>query len=386
MRAAGGPFGLLPVARLISLAEGAHTLACGQTRARAQAEAVYVLSLEGVLLLQTDHASPLRLTSGRVALVDAALTLTAQGHCRYLVVDAGSIDRELVLHALGTSGVFGSCRTELVEAALRVPRLRDIPIDRLDRLANALQRLHVNAGDTLAREGRSGRHMYLLEEGRAERWLGRDAVVMTLRPGDHFGSETLQASTPYTSNVRMTCNGVVRKLDRKDFQALMQPDIGYCQPATFARAFVALGDELLDLRSSEEYRRTHLAQSHSLPFTELDRRMGDLSRHKRHVLICRDGTLSAAACLILAHRGIPAVCVEGGLQGWHADIDAPRHLSGIVLYRTGHTAQTDQPPSEPPVSSNIACRYNDTCATPSSGPPCQPIRPDEDTHGGRQAA
>ncbi|MGE3332403.1 MAG: rhodanese family protein [Rhodospirillaceae bacterium] len=82
-----------------------------------------------------------------------------------------------------------------------------------------------------------------------------------------------------------------------------------------ARAAIAAGARLVDIRGADEFARERIPGAHNLP---LDR-IGDLTCDGRAVVFhCRSGrrTLDNAARLAAAAGGAQAYILNGGIDGW----------------------------------------------------------------------
>lgn len=88
------------------------------------------------------------------------------------------------------------------------------------------------------------------------------------------------------------------------------------------------GEELtvIDVRSADEYGRDgHISGSRLMPLQTLTSRMGELTRDKPIVCVCRSGARSQVACETLAARGFTNVInLSGGMMMWR--------LSGLPVY------------------------------------------------------
>ena len=86
-----------------------------------------------------------------------------------------------------------------------VPMFRGCSKRELALIGRAVERVHVDAGDTLAEENRIGRELFVIVRGTAEVHRG-GTLVATLGPGDYFGelavlqpgrrNATVRAATP----------------------------------------------------------------------------------------------------------------------------------------------------------------------------------------------
>lgn len=74
---------------------------------------------------------------------------------------------------------------------------------------------------------------------------------------------------------------------------------------------------LVDVRPASEYEREHIRGSRLLPLSVLEERCEELPREQLVVLVCRGGTLSQAACELLARCGFAQVSnLRGGILSW----------------------------------------------------------------------
>ncbi len=86
-------------------------------------------------------------------------------------------------------------------------------------------------------------------------------------------------------------------------------------PPADARAAVAAGATLLDVRTPGEYAAGHLPGAINIPIDQLPVRLGDLVAAAPIVVYCRSGRRSAAAARILAGDG-RAVVDLGAMSNW----------------------------------------------------------------------
>ncbi len=77
---------------------------------------------------------------------------------------------------------------------------------------------------------------------------------------------------------------------------------------------------LLDLRPAEEYAAGHIPQARSVPYTELEQRLGELPQGREVVAYCRGPfCIAAIQCVEQMRRaGIPARRLRDGIAEWKA--------------------------------------------------------------------
>ncbi len=79
--------------------------------------------------------------------------------------------------------------------------------------------------------------------------------------------------------------------------------------------------QVVDVREAGEYVDAlgHIAGARPIPLAELEARRAELDRERPVVTVCRSGTRSAQACVLLARAGFPQVAnLAGGMLRWRA--------------------------------------------------------------------
>lgn len=92
-------------------------------------------------------------------------------------------------------------------------------------------------------------------------------------------------------------------------------------PETLSEVGAQLRLQVLDVRETREFNDAlgHIHGAQLLPLTELASRLHELDRQRPLVAVCRSGTRSAQACVLLAKAGFTQVAnLAGGLLRWRA--------------------------------------------------------------------
>ncbi len=199
---------------------------------------------------------------------------------------------------------------------LRNGPLAHVPMANIGALLERFEAVVVWAGDVIIREGDEGDYYYLIDSGRAEvtRHVGGVEVLLAeLKAGDVFGEEALISGARRNATITMKSNGVLLRLGRQDFMALMQEPllhrIGYEQ----AVQAVATGAVWIDVRHPSEYRYDRLPGAMNLPLNDVRNAIDVLDRDKKYIAYCQSGRRSAAAAFILAQAGYDIQVLDGGL-------------------------------------------------------------------------
>ena len=96
---------------------------------------------------------------------------------------------------------------------------------------------------------------------------------------------------------------------------------GVWEMATETLAECTAPVQLLDVREAAEFNDAlgHIAGAQLLPLSELSGRLQELDKQRPVVAVCRSGTRSAQACVLLTRAGFPQVAnLAGGMLRWRA--------------------------------------------------------------------
>jgi rhodanese-related sulfurtransferase len=201
---------------------------------------------------------------------------------------------------------------------LRFGAFAQLPPAHIDELLRRFERFEVKKGQVIIREGADGDFYYLVEQGRCqvERMIGGVSMTLAeLKSGDTFGEEALVAEAKRNATVTMKTDGVLLRLDKQDFNALLREPLLHRVKMDEARQRVSAGAEFIDVRYPSEYLYDRLPGAINLPLSEIRNAFGVLDKDKEYIIYCQSGRRSSAATFLLAQRGYRVFLLEGGLWG-----------------------------------------------------------------------
>jgi CRP-like cAMP-binding protein len=293
-----------------------------------QARVTYYL-LAGELLLTSADGQQQRLQAGSEASchplspslprLQEARALT---DISLLVLDSATLTRLLtwrlayqdLLLELGQRG--GD--VEWLERLLENPLFAKVPSPNVRAMLDRLQRLELKAGTTVLSEGEAGDCCYFLNSGRAEviRSEGSERQVLAeLEEGACFGEEALLSDQPRNATVTLLEDGVVLRLDRQDFFALLKAPV--VDEVSFGEAARLLsgGAQWLDVRLQDEYERAHALESLNMPLQLLRLKARLLDKSRTYLCYCDSGNRSNSAVFLLSQLGYNAYALRDGVNG-----------------------------------------------------------------------
>lgn len=192
----------------------------------------------------------------------------------------------------------------------------NLPSAHIGELLNRFSWVEVKAGQVVIREGEEGDFYYVIESGRAQvtRTVGGVTVTLAdLKSGDAFGEEALVSEAKRNATVTMKLDGVLLRLAKQDFIALLKEPLLNKIPAEVAREKAAAGAQWLDVRYPSEYQYDHMAGAINVPLAEIRNAFNVLDKGREYLVYCQSGRRSAAAAFLLAHRGFKVYLLDGGL-------------------------------------------------------------------------
>ncbi|MGB7543085.1 MAG: cyclic nucleotide-binding domain-containing protein [Burkholderiales bacterium] len=207
------------------------------------------------------------------------------------------------------SGMFGVSN-------LKYGAFSQLPSAHINELLRCFKRIEVKKGEVVVREGAEGDFYYVVESGRCkvERMIGGVSMLLAeLKSGDAFGEEALVSEAKRNATVTMKTDGVLLRLDRKDFNALLREPLLHRISMEEASRKIANGGQWIDVRYPSEYQYDKLSGAINIPLSEIRNAFGILDRDQEYVLYCQSERRSAAAAFLLAQRGYRAFLLAGGL-------------------------------------------------------------------------
>ncbi len=289
-------------------------------------EAIYVVA--GEVILAADDGAERRIVGGsdeaRYALAQLKprqYTGTAATDVTILRIDSDRLDQMLTRdQSIGyevmefDAGVDPQWLMRMV----RLPVFERLPAESINALLARLEPVEVKAGQVILRQGESGDYYYVVKSGRVsvsrKTEAGKVVVLNELGEGEGFGEEALLSEEPRNATVIAKEDGVLLRLTRHDFDALMKAPLVHYVSEAEARGLVQAGAGLLDVRTEDEFKRGAVKGSQNLPLYLVRIKAATLDKQRKYVAYCQTGRRSCAAAFLLCQRGFDVAVLRGGLN------------------------------------------------------------------------
>ncbi|WP_377887796.1 rhodanese-like domain-containing protein [Alkalihalobacillus sp. R86527] len=73
---------------------------------------------------------------------------------------------------------------------------------------------------------------------------------------------------------------------------------------------------IVDVRGPEEVATGKIPNAYNLPVNEIQTRMNELDKNKKHIIVCQSGGRSSMASMVLKSNGYRVLNMTGGMQEW----------------------------------------------------------------------
>ena len=209
------------------------------------------------------------------------------------------------------SGMFG-------RGSIQFGAISKLPPAHIEDLLKRFKQLQVKRGETIIQEGAEGDYYYVVEAGRClvERMIGGVSMQLAeLKSGDAFGEEALVSDAKRNATVVMKTDGVLLRLDKKDFVELLREPLLQRVTREVARQKVENGAQWLDVRYPSEFQFDRLPEAMNVPLSNVRNAFGVLDKDREYVVYCQSERRSSAATFLLAQQGYKAFLLSGGLWG-----------------------------------------------------------------------
>lgn len=254
-------------------------------------------------------------------------TAVARTGCKLTRFDSDLLDLMLTwdqLSGIEVAEITGSAgdnehEGDWMTRILRSEAFLRIPPANIQAMFMRLQEVPVSAGQLIIRQGEEGDYYYILKSGRARVFrtakTGVELTLAQLVEGDTFGEEALLAEARRNANVVMLSDGVLMRLSKEDFNALLKEPLLKWVTLEEAMARVRQGACWLDVRLESEHQQRAFPGSLNIPLYVLRLRAEGLDPRREYIVHCDTGRRSSAAAFLLGERGFNVRVLKAGEFG-----------------------------------------------------------------------
>lgn len=209
--------------------------------------------------------------------------------------------------------------TDWMTRILQTRAFHRIPPANIQAMFMRMEAVSFNSGDVVIKQGDDGDFFYVIKEGnckvtRATPANPNGVKLAQLGVGDSFGEEALISDTKRNATVTMLSEGNMMRLNKKDFNELLNEPLLSWVNFEKAAEIIAQGGVWLDVRLPGEFKAKHVKKSINIPLIFLRMKANSLDPSKKIVIYCDTGRRSSAASFLLNERDMETYVLEGGID------------------------------------------------------------------------
>ena len=292
--------------------------------------AFYVLSgtielKEGDVVVQTIAGGTAEARNPIAPILPRHQSAVAVDNVGYISIDSELLDVTLTWDQ---TGIYEVGDFEIVQdkenadwmtTLLQIKAFQKIPPANIQTIFMRLQQVNFKAGDIVIQQGAEGDYFYVISHGRCmvtrETPLSYEGINLAeLAVGDTFGEEALLSEAKCNATITMKTDGILMRLGKDDFQALLKEPMLEWLDQDEADKVVADGGQWLDVRLPSEFKVFHKDGAVNFPLYLLRHKLNMLDPGTQYVVCCDTGLRSSAAAFILKQKDFQIVVLTGGLS------------------------------------------------------------------------
>jgi CRP-like cAMP-binding protein len=209
--------------------------------------------------------------------------------------------------------------TDWMTRILQTRAFHRIPPSNIQALFMRMEPVNYRAGDVVIEQDAPGDYFYIIKEGRCLVTRSTPAnpkgvKLATLTVGDSFGEEALISDSARNATVTMLTNGSLMRLNKEDFNSLLNEPLLSWMDYEEARQVVEDGGLWLDVRLPDEFKAKHIKGAINIPLIFLRMKANSLDKDRRYVIYCDTGRRSSAASFLLNEKNIESFVLKGGVD------------------------------------------------------------------------
>ncbi len=209
--------------------------------------------------------------------------------------------------------------TDWMTRILQTRAFHRIPPANIQAMFMRMESVSYKPGEKVVEQDQDGDFFYIIKEGRCLVTRSTPASpngvkLATLSVGDSFGEEALISDTKRNATVTMLSEGHLMRLNKEDFNSLLNEPLLHWVSYEEGKKLVADGAVWFDVRLPAEHGAKHINDSINIPLIFLRMKANSLDPTKKYVIYCDTGRRSSAASFLLNERDIESCVLKDGVD------------------------------------------------------------------------
>ena len=192
---------------------------------------------------------------------------------------------------------------------LQSPAFLKLPTENIQKLLTHMEEIPVKKDQVVINQGDKDDNYYIIKSGscnvqRKPHPDSANVLLAVLPTGSGFGEEALISNGSRNATITMRENGSLMRLKKKDFLAfLINPLLAYYNYDETQKKQDE-GSLVIDVRSEQQAKEMPVEGSVNIPLSMLRIKFDSLNVEREYLLVCNDGSQSAAAAFLMIQGGL----------------------------------------------------------------------------------
>ena len=203
---------------------------------------------------------------------------------------------------------------------LQSPAFLQLPTENIQKLLTHMEEIPAKKDQIVIKQGDKDDNYYIIKSGTCnvhrKPYENSASVLLAVLPtGSGFGEEALISNGSRNATITMREDGSLMILKKKDFLTLLiKPLITYYEDSE-TKNKLNEGGLIIDVRSEQQAKESPVEGAVNIPLSMLRMKFDSLNAEREYLLVCNDGSQSAAAAFLMIQGGLLKCSVlKGGLS------------------------------------------------------------------------
>ena len=203
---------------------------------------------------------------------------------------------------------------------LQSPAFLQLPTENIQKLLTHMEEIPAKKDQIVIKQGDKDDNYYIIKSGtcnvhRQPYKNSANVLLAVLPTGSGFGEEALISNGSRNATITMREDGTLMRLKKKDFLTLLiNPLITYHENSETKKKLDE-GCLIIDVRSEQQAKESPVEGAVNIPLSMLRMKFDSLNAEREYLLVCNDGSQSAAAAFLMIQGGLLKCSVlKGGLS------------------------------------------------------------------------
>ena len=254
-----------------------------------------------------------------------SVTLKAKTNSTLLHIDADLLDLlmsdelELTSSSYEVNEIDSDDSDDWMLTFLQSPAFLQLPTENIQKLLTHMEEIPVKKDQTVIKQGDKDDNYYIVKTGscnvhRKPYESAANVLLAVLPTGSGFGEEALISNGSRNATITMREDGTLMRLKKKDFLSLLiNPLITYFEHSEI-QSKLNEGCVVIDVRPEQQSKQSPLKDAVNIPLSMLRIEFANLNAEREYLLLCNDGSQSAAAAFLMIQNGLNCNVLKGGID------------------------------------------------------------------------